>query len=439
MSAAPVDPRCARCGIAASKRPDNSSPPLECAQCRHVDLCFSFCNQACFDAGIKRHRETVCVGEKNQVIFTDDAKQWKQFCTPACRVELVTPRLRLRPVELSDTDRSFCIKTDPLVYRGQLYDEPYSTDEVLLAFVSQYTANAVPTLSSAGSSCKGRQRYMFAIEPRLKDGVRMVQPNRELESRYDLDAEGFIGNLCISIEPNERGQERRIWPLLEPKAGQVFRYPPKALEPEAHGEFFYEIHPKFWKQGIATEFMKQAISYAFKTLQLPYLLIDPLSTNTASIALVKKLGFTFVETVHRKPPPNQHKSQEVYKLTRAEWEKSKKGKGKKKKGKAAPESAGDGAGDPPEVVAGGKEGLESPPTCRWCQVPDNKIGVSCSGCDWAFWCSQACKTADLLFRGGHSLECPGRGGDPSRSARFQVATIKRENEILRAMRGAMGF
>ncbi|BGP16145.1 hypothetical protein JCM10213_006079 [Rhodosporidiobolus nylandii] len=264
------DLRCAHCGTAATKRRDASLPLVHCAECRFVDLDVAFCSQACYDAGIERHRTKNCVGEAKQRVFLDDPKSWKQFCTPACRVELVTPRLRVRPVEMGDNKRVFAIKQDPLVTRTQLYDSVPSENYAMFHFTRGYVSD---------------------LGKRTRSG----------------------------------------------------------------------------------------------------------------------------------------EAQLIFELTRADWDKGrKKSKSKKKKAKKPADgevekgSAGKveeaheaDAADPPEVALGSVE-PEKPAQCRWCQIPTNSAQLGCSGCSWAFWCSQACKNADLLYAYGHAKSCEGRGGDPTR-------------------------
>jgi len=50
-----------------------------------------------------------------------------------------------------------------------------------------------------------------------------------------------------------------------------------------------------------------------------------------------------------------------------------------------------------------------------CQLADSNAKIGCSKCDWAFWCCQACKTADVTYEAGHTRECSGRNGEVLRS------------------------
>ncbi|GAA5851197.1 hypothetical protein JCM8547_004163 [Rhodosporidiobolus lusitaniae] len=418
----------------------------------------------CYDAGIERHKARACAGEANRQIYLDDPESWKHFCTPGCQVKLVTPRLVLRPVELSDNDRIFRIKSDRLVNQTQIEgqmsgaqaegggrkegrkrerrgrtskeveeekrrgrraaERPTDANDVFVGFTSAYITDSVPFLNSLSSARNGRYRHVLAIQPRKdQEGKLLVEPKHYDGVKRDLDGEGYIGNLAIEYTLNESSKAYfGMLPqtAMEPVPGEVFTYPSQDGPAGAHAVLFYELHPNFWSQGLITEAIKEASAFAFRTLKLSKLVSDPLSHNPASIRLCEKLGLRKVGTRSSRFSAATHV---VVEVTREEWEKergkkAKKNKAKKKKagGGAAEEGAetagsveeGDAA-DPPEMPVEEKE-EEEKPCCLWCQFPSNPVTLSCSGCSFGSWCSQPCKTADLTYAYGYALACPGKGG-----------------------------
>ncbi|GAA6011929.1 hypothetical protein JCM10207_003432 [Rhodosporidiobolus poonsookiae] len=345
----------------------------------------------CYDAGYRRHQNKDCAGPAGLSVDWLDTNNWNHFCPPSSRVE---PR---RSAFHTDNDRVFKIKNDPMVQMFQLYGNLQSSRQVKSDFTHGYAYNNVPAMSSTGSRCNGRMRYVFGIEPRQDSaGIRAVQPQRS-SARHALDAEGYIGNLAIAIVGMPPNKQRSLLdlvypgtqlPELEPKPGKIF---------------------DFWGQGIMGEAISAILPFIFQVLHLPSVIIDPLVGNTSSVRLAQKLGFA------RRPDKitplgTKH---HVFELTRAMWESQPKGKKERNKKKKARKAGANGGGeaddaaaddaDPPEVAL--SQSSMDRACCRWCQIPSHRCTLGCSGCQWAFWCSQACKTADLTYAGGHATEC----------------------------------
>ncbi|BGP48129.1 hypothetical protein JCM10450v2_004001 [Rhodotorula kratochvilovae] len=330
---------------------------------------------------------------------------------------------------MTDNDRLGSIKMDPLVNRTQLYGQP-SLHEISRVFTRGYVENLIPALSSIGSRGAGRERYVFAIEPRReKDGTRAVQPRQVEDVRVELDAEGYIGNIAIEITDPVKE--------LAPQGGAPVIYPTveELAASKTHASTSYI-------RSLMSETIRALFPFIFRTLRLPHIIIDPLLTNDASILLAVKLGFTRVGEREAEGGRSWGKGgQALFRLTREEWEREqgrKKAKAarkkKNKKAKGADAAAREQEMEGLTVTIDGEEGDEARQQeerkaanpeetalqtvmaqkgiCRWCQVPSNVAQLGCSGCDWAFWCSQPCKTADLTYRDGHALQCAGRGGDP---------------------------
>ncbi|GAA5887373.1 hypothetical protein JCM5296_007116 [Sporobolomyces johnsonii] len=411
--------RCAACGKPVPELPEQPRQTKSCELCAHVDVTAVFCDDKCA-ASPGGHEKNNCAGPAGREIVLEDPTSWKHFCTPACKVEIVTPRLRLRPVELRDNPRIFKIKNDRLVSSTQLYGEVNDPDDCLTYFTRGYVANQVPVLDSTGSHGNGRLRYVFAIEPRVgKDGKRMVEKKTPHAGvRHDLDENGYIGN--IAVELTATGTSASGYGTadigVEPRLGEVFYYPTRdELTGVAEAVLFYELHPNFWRQGVMSEAIKAVLAFVFQDLGLPAAVVDPQAKNPSSIHLAEKAGFTYVQDKRSFVGTLQ----KVYRLTAEEWEKGRKKK-KKSKGKKVEAVVATEAGEGQEPDKAVKTGRQK--CCRWCQIPTSTATLGCSGCDWAAWCSSACKTADLTYRAGHAAACPGKGGSPEKAA----AAVARE-------------
>lgn len=59
----------------------------------------------------------------------------------------------------------------------------------------------------------------------------------------------------------------------------------------------FRFHQKHWNQGYATETAKACIKYGFKDLGLNQLIARAHPKNTASLRVIEKLGFSYVENI----------------------------------------------------------------------------------------------------------------------------------------------
>ncbi len=64
-------------------------------------------------------------------------------------------------------------------------------------------------------------------------------------------------------------------------------------------EISYQLLPKWWGYGYATEIVQHVISYAFKKLGLIKIVAETQSANKASCRLLKRIGMDLEETVER--------------------------------------------------------------------------------------------------------------------------------------------
>lgn len=87
-----------------------------------------------------------------------------------------------------------------------------------------------------------------------------------------------------------------------------------------HSLGYWIGHP-FWGKGYMTEACTLFITHFFKTTNAGYLLVSHFLTNPASQTIIKKLGFTYTETVtYDIPLRNTKEVAKRYKLTRKIWE-----------------------------------------------------------------------------------------------------------------------
>lgn len=75
--------------------------------------------------------------------------------------------------------------------------------------------------------------------------------------------------------------------------------PPTAGRPAVaeHPEIVYSLAPGAWGQGYATEAARAVLEYALGPLGLPAVLAEVDESNTASIAIIERLGMTRYTTV----------------------------------------------------------------------------------------------------------------------------------------------
>ena len=64
-------------------------------------------------------------------------------------------------------------------------------------------------------------------------------------------------------------------------------------------EISYQILPEYHRGAYATEFLKAIISYSFRNLKIDKIIAETQISNTPSIKLLDKLGFSFEKTVNR--------------------------------------------------------------------------------------------------------------------------------------------
>ena len=146
--------------------------------------------------------------------------------------ELLTPRLKLRKIDLKDTADIFTIYGDPqaLEYWGH---EPYTDPQQAADMIT----DRIKWWDSGDSIC-------FVIEERASGRA--------------------IGTISLfSIHESSR-----------------------------RAEIGYILNRDYWRQGLANEGVSAAIDYAFNQLNLNRLEADIDPENSASAALLSKLGFT---------------------------------------------------------------------------------------------------------------------------------------------------
>jgi len=145
--------------------------------------------------------------------------------------ELVTPRLRLRPLTLDDVDRLHALWTDPGVRR-------YLWDDLVIS-----RDRALETVEASIHSAESVGAGMWTLWPRQEDVL-----------------VGFCGLR---------------------RAG-----------PEPIIELLYGLAPQFWGRGLATEASQAVLAYAFQfhLTDVVYACTD--APNTASIRVMERLGMS---------------------------------------------------------------------------------------------------------------------------------------------------
>jgi [ribosomal protein S5]-alanine N-acetyltransferase len=142
---------------------------------------------------------------------------------------------RLRPADLNDIDGLHTLEANPLVYR-YLFDGVPPNKEFIARAVAQSVANA-------GGTGLG----MWFLE--------------DVSTRY-------AG--CVELRP----------------------YPsPRSAE------LIYLLDPKYWGQGLALRMAWTAITYAFLSSQIDYVIAGADLPNAASLALMRRLGMRFHKDV----------------------------------------------------------------------------------------------------------------------------------------------
>ncbi len=81
-------------------------------------------------------------------------------------------------------------------------------------------------------------------------------------------------------------------------------------------ELAYALLPKFWNQGLTTEFAKAALVVAFEQLDVPHVLGYTLATNRASQRVMEKCGFRYEKEVEHANLPHV-----FYRITSADFAK----------------------------------------------------------------------------------------------------------------------
>ncbi|KAK8849737.1 hypothetical protein IAR55_005072 [Kwoniella newhampshirensis] len=295
------------------------------------------------------------------------------FLTPSCRqMELVTPRLKLRQVEVGDTTGIRRIKMEPIVQKTQLYGSP-SISDIKESFQNRYIRSSIPRIAITRGG-KGRGEHIFAITARDPASITIRPPAGLKIPNRIASAEGYLGNIALSLS-----FENMTEPLL-PKKGEIFVQPTFEQYTEAGltAYMFYEIHPQLWGQGVMSEAFVEVLRFAMEEVGCQTVQSDPTTTNEASIRLCVKNGMRYTKTEN-----NEHnKPQMFHEISREEW------------------WSRNRPGQKVQDRWGGKK------VCRWCmnfrQAPPT---IQCSHCDWAKYCSRECQRADWLRQGGHQAEC----------------------------------
>ncbi len=157
----------------------------------------------------------------------------------------------------------------------------------------------------------------FLETPRL---IMREMQAEDVQGMFALDANvevhRYLGNKPITsikeakkiIESVQKQyQERGIgrWSVIEKKSKQFIGWSGIRLNTEYQMNGFttyydigYRLIPKFWGKGYATESAKEALKYAFNTLQLPEIYATTHVKNQASHKVLLKIGLQYKENFY---------------------------------------------------------------------------------------------------------------------------------------------
>ena len=80
----------------------------------------------------------------------------------------------------------------------------------------------------------------------------------------------------------------------------------------AHCSIAYVLDPEHWRKGYATEASNAILTHLFETYRMAAVTVESSVRNEASVALVKRLGFSFVRH-------DAAESDDIYEITRSAW------------------------------------------------------------------------------------------------------------------------
>jgi [ribosomal protein S5]-alanine N-acetyltransferase len=174
-------------------------------------------------------------------------------------IEILTPRLKLRPI--NERDIPYLVKhlNNPKV-SGFLVDVPHPFKE---------------------EDAKEWIRYCGSERSILNFGI-------------DRDKFGLIGEIGLNPINMRRG----------------------------HGELVYWVSEDHWGQGIATEALKSIISYSFEVLGLNSLRLDAFTENDGSNSIAKKFNFKHIAIIKEELPilsERKLKKEHVYMLYKKDY------------------------------------------------------------------------------------------------------------------------
>jgi RimJ/RimL family protein N-acetyltransferase len=148
--------------------------------------------------------------------------------------QLITYRLRLRLIELSDLDSIHILHSLPETDEFNTLGIPASIEDTRTIVKSWIAKNQLPEIKS----------YTFAIE---------IKRNSN-----------FIGLFGLRLGNEKSGK----------------------------GEVWYKIHADFWGKGYATESLKAVLDFGFETLRLHRIEAGCAVANIGSIKVLEKAGMT---------------------------------------------------------------------------------------------------------------------------------------------------
>ncbi len=107
------------------------------------------------------------------------------------------------------------------------------------------------------------------------------------------------------------------WYVFLKETGEFIGWCGLKLHRDPEGDWVdlgYRFLKKHWNKGYATEASAACLDYGFENLEMDFVIAEADQRNTASIRVMKKLGFSFYEETQYEGIPCVK-----YKMTKAEW------------------------------------------------------------------------------------------------------------------------
>lgn len=140
----------------------------------------------------------------------------------------------------------------------------------------------------------------------------LFQPHQDLS-----ESEASIAK---ALRRYEEGRFYR-WAIDLPGSGLIGMIDLLAFEEDTEScSFAYMLGTEFWGKGYGTEALKSVLDFGFREMELKRIHADHFGENTASGAVMRKVGMEYAGTVPGKYEKNGRKYDAPrYEITREQW------------------------------------------------------------------------------------------------------------------------